>query len=97
MAEEIRKVSDREYGIHQGKPPAKLIGGSGREFYYSKGIIATVVEVGTRNISDYLDDMREHIREHIPALLVAGREVPNYSKKNSLSRVENFRGNYVGI
>jgi len=97
MAEEIRKVSDREYGIHQGKPPAKLIGGSGREFYYSKGIIATVVEVGTRNISDYLDDMREHIREHIPALLVAGREVPNYSKKNSLSRVENFRATYVGI
>jgi len=44
-----------------------LISGSGREFYYSKGIIATVVEVGTRNISDYLDDMSEHIAEHIPS------------------------------
>ncbi len=97
MAEEIRKVSDREYGIHQGKPPAKLISGSGREFYYSKGIISTVVEVGTRNISDYLDDMAEHIREHIPALLVATREASNYSRRNRIPRVENFRAVSVGI
>ena len=96
MAEEIRKISDREYGIHQGKPPAKLISGSGREFYYSKGIIASVVEVGTRNISDYLDTMIEHIREHIPALVAALKEVPNYAKTNPLPRPENFRATYVG-
>ncbi|WP_457593839.1 M14 family zinc carboxypeptidase [Hydrogenimonas sp.] len=97
MAEEIRKISDREYGIHQGKPPAKLISGSGREFYYSKGIIASVVEVGTRNISDYLDDMIEHIREHIPALLAAVKEAPNYRRGDSLPRPENFRATYVGV
>jgi len=90
MAEEIRKISGREYGIHQGKPPAKLISGSGREFYYSKGIISTVVEVGTRNISDYMDDMDEHLREHVPALLAALKEVQNYSKNNSVKRVNSF-------
>ncbi len=95
MAEEIRKISDREYGIHQGKPPAKLISGSGREFYHSKGILASVVEVGTRNISDYLDDMIEHIREHIPALLSAVKEAPNYTR-GGLERPENFRATYVG-
>ncbi|MGA1931574.1 M14 family zinc carboxypeptidase [Arcobacter sp. YIC-464] len=95
MAEEIRKVSRREYGIHQGKPPAKLISGSGREFYYSKGIISTVVEVGTRNISDYMDDMNEHLREHIPALLSAVDEVPNYSKY-ALKRVESFEVIEIG-
>jgi len=91
MAEDIKKVSGREYGIDQGKPPASLIGGSGREYYYSKGIISTVVEVGTRNISDYEDDMSEHIDEHIPALLTALSEVNNYSKENPLKRVENFQ------
>jgi len=96
MAEEIRKVSGREYGIHQGKPPAKLISGSGREFYYSKGAISTVVEVGTRNISDYINDMSENIREHIPALLAAAQEVPNYDKNNSLKRVDNFNIEDVG-
>ncbi|AXX92357.1 peptidase [Malaciobacter molluscorum LMG 25693] len=96
MADKIKKISNREYGIHQGKPPAKLIGGSGREFYFSKGILSTVVEVGTRNISDYLDDMNEHIREHIPALIEALKEVPNYDKKNSLQRVENFEVEEIG-
>ena len=96
MAEEIRKISDREYGIHQGKPPAKLISGSGREFYYSQGIIASVVEVGTRNISDYLDDMIEHIREQIPALLSAAKEAPNYAANLSMPRPENFRATFVG-
>ncbi len=96
MAEEIRKISDREYGIHQGKPPAKLISGSGREFYYSKGIMASVVEVGTRNISDYLDDMIEHIREHIPALIAAIMEAPNYAKERRMKRPENFRATHVG-
>ena len=91
MASEIEKVSGRKYGIDQGKPPASLIGGSGREYYYSKGILSTVVEVGTRNISDYEDDMSEHISEHIPALLRALEEVKNYSKQNSLKRVENFQ------
>ncbi len=97
MAEEIRKISDREYGIHQGKPPAKLISGSGREYYYSRGIIASVVEVGTRNISDYLDDMIEHIREHIPALIAAINEAPNYFKESVMKRPENFRATYVGV
>ncbi|WP_456449478.1 M14 family zinc carboxypeptidase, partial [Hydrogenimonas sp.] len=97
MAEEIRKISDREYGIHQGKPPAKLISGSGREFYHSKGILATVVEVGTRNISDYLDSMIEHIREHIPALLAAIREAPNYARERTMPRPENFRATFVGV
>ncbi len=91
MASEIEKVSGRKYGIDQGKPPASLIGGSGREYYYSKGIISTVVEVGTRNISDYEDDMSEHIDEHIPALLRALEEVNNYSKNNPLKRVRNFQ------
>jgi len=96
MAEEIRKVSGREYGIHQGKPPAKLISGSGREFYYSKGAISAVVEVGTRNISDYIEHMSENIREHIPALIVAAQEVPNYDKDNQLKRVENFNVENIG-
>jgi hypothetical protein len=90
MAEEIRKVSSREYGIHQGKPPASLISGSGREFYHSLGIIATVVEVGSRNISDYVLNMQEHINEHIPALLFAMEEAPNYQNTDSLERVEDF-------
>ncbi|XOB60638.1 M14 family zinc carboxypeptidase [Campylobacterota bacterium DY0563] len=96
MAEAIRKISGREYGIHQGKPPTKLISGSGREFYHSKGIISTVVEVGTRNISDYMNDMDENIREHIPALLVALREAPNYSKNNSVKRVNSFEITEIG-
>lgn len=96
MAEEIRKISGREYGIHQGKPPAKLISGSGREFYYSKGIISAVVEVGTRNISDYMDDMNENLREHIPALLSALREAPYYCKNNSVKRVNSFEVKEIG-
>ena len=90
MAESIRKVSNREYGIHQGKPPAQLISGSGREYYYSRGILATVVEVGTRNISDYLEDMSEHISENIPALLTALSQVPIYAAGNPLPRVGNL-------
>jgi hypothetical protein len=96
MAEEIKKISGREYGIHQGKPPAKLISGSGREFYYSQGIIATVVEVGTRNISDYMEDMNENIREHIPALIYALKETDNYAKKNSVCRVKSFEVTHIG-
>ena len=91
MAEEIRKVSNREYGIHQGKPPSSLISGSGREYYYSKGIISTVVEVGSRNISDYLDNMSENIKENIKALLVALEEVKNYSQKYRIEAVKNFQ------
>jgi len=96
MGEEIRKISGREYGIHQGKPPAKLISGSGREFYYSQGIISTVVEVGTRNISDYMEDMNENIREHIPALLWALKETDNYAKNNSVKRVNSFEITEIG-
>ncbi len=90
MAESIRKASAREYGIHQGKPPAQLISGSGREYYYSRGILATVVEVGTRNISDYQEDMSEHICENIPALLTALSQVPIYAADNPLPRAKNL-------
>ena len=90
MAEEIRRVSGREYGVHMGKPPTSLISGSGREFYYSLGALALVVEVGTRNISDYQEDMTEHIHEHISALGKALRETPNYAKKDGLPRVGSF-------
>jgi len=96
MAESIRKVSNREYGIHQGKPPAKLISGSGREFYHEKGILSTVVEVGTRNISDYMGDMNEHIREHTAALLSALKDVPNYGEKAKLKRVDSFEVSEIG-
>lgn len=90
MAESIRKVSNREYGIHQGKPPTRLISGGGREYFYSRGILTTLVEVGTRNISDYLDDMSEHIRENVPALLTALSQVPIYAADNPLPRVGNL-------
>ena len=90
MAEEIRKESGREYGVHMGKPPTHLISGSGREFYYSKGALALVVEVGTRNISDYIENMQENIDENIRALLYALSEVRNYQKANHLPRVSDF-------
>jgi len=96
MAEEIRKVSGREYGIHMGKPPTHLISGSGREFYYSQGALAYVVEVGTRNISDYVEHMTQNIEENIPALMSALSEVPNYAKDVKLERVDNFVASFVG-
>jgi hypothetical protein len=85
----IHKVTGRHYGINRGKPPTRLISGSGREYYYSKGIIAIVVEVGTRNIPDYLQNMSESVNENIPALLYALSEAKNYGKK-APKRVENF-------
>jgi carboxypeptidase T len=85
----ISQVTHRKYGIHRGKPPTKLISGSGREYYYSKGIIASVVEVGTRNIPDFMQNMKESIDENIPALLYALSEAQNYSKQ-APKRVENF-------
>jgi hypothetical protein len=85
----IHKITGRRYGINRGKPPTKLISGSGREYYYSKGIIAIVVEVGTRNIPDYMQNMSESINENIPALLYALGEAINYSD-NAPKRVENF-------
>lgn len=95
MAEEIKKESNREYGIHMGKPPVHLISGSGREFYYSMGVLSLVAEVGTRNISDYQENMSQHIEENIPALIFALSEVNNYKKEESLPRVENFRATSV--
>jgi hypothetical protein len=89
MNYEIKKVTGREYGIHRGKPPTKLISGSGREHYYAKGIIAAVVEVGTRNIPDYMQNMTESIDENIPALLYALSEAKNYAPF-APKRVENF-------
>ncbi|MEA2099991.1 MAG: M14 family metallopeptidase [Campylobacterota bacterium] len=90
MAEEIRKESGREYGVHMGKPPVHLISGSGREFYYSLGALSLVAEVGTRNISDYKEHMSENIDENLPALMFALSEANNYKKDNSLPRVDNF-------
>jgi len=95
MNYEIYKATGRKYGIHRGKPPAKLINGSGREYYYSRGILAAVVEVGTRNIPDYLQNMSESIDENIPALLYALGEAHNYAK-NSPPRVENFTLQEIG-
>ncbi len=89
MNYQIHKVTGRHYGINRGKPPTKLISGSGREYYYSKGIIAIVVEVGTRNIPDYIQNMSESVNENIPALLYALSEAKNYGEVAS-SRVENF-------
>jgi len=89
MNDEISKVTGRKYGIHRGKPPAGLISGSGREYYYSKGIIATVVEVGTKNIPDYMKSMSGSINENIPALIKTFSEVINYSYK-APKRVDNF-------
>ena len=88
MAEEIRKESGREYGVHMGKPPVHLISGSGREFYYSRGALSLVVEVGSRNISDYIEHMSENIEENIPALMMALTEVNNYKKEKALPRVQ---------
>jgi len=89
MNYEIHKVTGRRYGIHRGKPPTKLISGSGREYYYSRGIIAVVVEVGTRNIPDFMQNMQESIDENIPALLRTLNESQNYSL-NAPKRVDNF-------
>ncbi len=90
MAEEIKKESGREYGVHMGKPPVHLISGSGREFYYAQGALALVAEVGTRNISDYQEQMSENIDENIPALIYALSEVKNYAKEDTLPRIKNF-------
>jgi carboxypeptidase T len=89
MNNEIRKVTGREYGIHRGKPPFNLIHGSGREYYYARGIMSIVVEVGSRNIPDYLQYMAQSIDENIPALLLAFRTVRNYVKE-APPRIENF-------
>ena len=56
MNYEISKKTNRKYGIHRGKPPTKLISGSGREYYYSKGIISTFVVVGNINISSFFQN-----------------------------------------
>jgi len=85
----IHKVTGRHYGINRGKPPVKLISGSGREYYYSKGILAIVVEVGTRNIPDYIQNMSESVNENIPALLYALSEAKSYTKI-APQRVDNF-------
>ncbi len=89
MNYEIHKVTGRRYGIHRGKPPTKLISGSGREYYYSKGIMSAVVEVGTRNIPDFMQNMQESIAENIPALLRTLGEAQNYSR-TAPTRVKNF-------
>ena len=89
MNDEFTKVTGRKYGIHRGKPPAGLISGSGREYYYSKGIIAIVAEVGTKNIPDYMKSMSGSIHENILALKHAFSEVINYSAV-APKRVDDF-------
>jgi len=89
MNDEFVKITGRKYGIHRGKPPAHLISGSGREYYYSRGIIALVVEVGTKNIPDYMKSMSSSIHENIPALIKTFSEVINYSSY-APGRVEDF-------
>ena len=89
MNDEFAKVTGRKYGIHRGKPPTPLISGSGREYYYSRGIIALVVEVGTKNIPDYMKSMSSSINENIPALIKTFSEVVNYSHL-APKRVDNF-------
>ncbi|MGR5145251.1 M14 family zinc carboxypeptidase [Photobacterium alginatilyticum] len=89
MAQEIYKVTHRQYGIHRGKPPANLIHGSGREYYYDRGILSAVVEVGSRNIPDYLINMSQSVDENIPALLYALDSAINYSDL-APARPENF-------
>lgn len=94
MAFEIEKVTGRKYGIHRGKPPTNLINGSGREYYYGLGILSTVVEVGTKNIPDYMENMSQSVNENIPALVHALRSAINYSDL-APKRVENFNINEV--
>ena len=89
MNDEFSKVTGRKYGIHRGKPPSGLISGSGREYYYSKGIIAVVAEVGTKNIPDYMKSMSGSINENIPALKYVFSEVINYSAV-APKRVDDF-------
>lgn len=89
MNHQIHQVTGRKYGINRGKPPANLIHGSGREYYYSLGIIATVVEVGTRNIPDFMVNMSQSVAENIPALRYALSEAINYSAY-APKRVDNF-------
>ncbi|WP_305405708.1 M14 family metallopeptidase [Photobacterium leiognathi] len=89
MAHKIHKVTNRQYGIHRGKPPANLIHGSGREYYYDRGILSSVVEVGSRNIPDYLVNMTQSVNENIPALLYALNSAIDYSEL-APSRPENF-------
>ncbi|QUM77725.1 peptidase [Moritella sp. 24] len=89
MAQEIYRISGRRYGIHRGKPPANLINGSGREYYFNRNILSSVVEVGTRNIPDYLTNMVQDVEENIPALLYALGETINYSV-NAPARPQQF-------
>lgn len=96
MNKEIHKVTGRKYGIHRGKPPANLIHGSGREYYYSLGILASVVEVGTRNIPDYLTNMSQSVDENIPAVKYALSEAINYSR-SAPARVDNFTVSEVDV
>ncbi len=94
MNYEIHKITSRKYGIHRGKPPQQIVSGSGREYYYSLGILSFVVEVGTRNIPDFMKNMKESCDENIPAVLYALSEATNYSSQ-APKRVDNFRTDNV--
>ena len=96
MAKKIHQVTGRSYGIHRGRPPSNMVHGSAREFYFSKGILSTVVEVGSRNIPDYMKVMRQSILEHVPALITAW-ETTKAHATNSPVRPESFTPIAVGF
>ena len=43
-----------------------------------------------------MEDMNENIREHIPALIYALKEVDNYDKNNVMKRVNAFNATEIG-
>lgn len=96
MAKKIHQVTGRSYGIHRGRPPSNMVHGSAREFYFSKGILSTVVEVGSRNIPDYMKVMRHSVLEHVPALIKAWETTKAHSPGSPI-RPESFTPSVVGF
>ena len=96
MAKKIHQVTGRSYGIHRGRPPSNMVHGSAREFYFSKGILSTVVEVGSRNIPDYMKVMRHSVLEHVPALIKAWETTKAHSPGSPI-RPESFTPSAVGF
>lgn len=96
MAKKIHQVTGRSYGIHRGRPPSNMVHGSAREFYFSKGILSTVVEVGSRNIPDYMKVMRHSVLEHVPALIEAWETTKAHAPDSPI-RPESFTPSAVGF
>jgi predicted deacylase len=96
MAKKIHQVTGRSYGIHRGRPPSNMVHGSAREFYFSKGILSTVVEVGSRNIPDYMKVMWHSVLEHVPALIKAWETTKAHAPDSPI-RPESFTPSVVGF